>query len=152
MSDLRELYQEVILDHTRRPRNFGPLEDSSHHAEGFNPLCGDRVEITLRLKGDRIEDLRFSGSGCAISTASASLMTEALKGATVERAQRLFERFRGVVTGGESADAGADAEALGKLSVMGGVVEYPLRVKCATLAWHTLRAALEGSADPVTTE
>jgi nitrogen fixation NifU-like protein len=148
MSDLRELYQEVILDHTKRPRNFGTLEGSNHRAEGYNPLCGDRVELTVRVDGDSIRDLRFEGSGCAISTASASLMTEALKGRTIAEANHLFERFHGVVTGAVAPDA----DALGKLSVMGGVAAYPLRVKCATLAWHTLRAALEGSDEPVTTE
>jgi nitrogen fixation NifU-like protein len=148
MSDLRELYQEVILDHTKRPRNFGKLEGSSHRAEGHNPLCGDELRLTLNVDGDAIQDLRFEGSGCAISTASASLMTEALKGKTLEEANRLFERFHGVVTG----EVGLDSNDLGKLAVLKGVAEYPLRVKCATLAWHTLRAALEGSDEPVTTE
>ena len=148
MSDLRELYQEVILDHTKRPRNFGKLEEASHCANGYNPLCGDAVRVALIVEGDAIRDVRFEGSGCAISTASASLMTEALKGRTLAEFERLFERFHGVLTG----DGAADPETLGKLSVMGGVAEYPLRVKCATLAWHTLRAALQGSSEPATTE
>jgi len=148
MSDLRELYQEVILDHTKRPRNFGTLEGSSHRAEGHNPLCGDEIRVTVKVDGDSIRELRFEGAGCAISTASASLMTEALAGKTIEQANCLFDRFHGVVTGEIARDDGK----LGKLAVMGGVVEYPLRVKCATLAWHTLRAALEGSGEPVTTE
>ena len=148
MSDLRELYQEVILDHTKHPRNFGTLEESSHRAEGHNPLCGDEVRVTVNVDGDSIRELRFEGAGCAISTASASLMTEALKGKTIEEASCIFDRFRGVVTGEIARDDGK----LGKLAVIGGVAEYPLRVKCATLAWHTLRAALEGSGEPVTTE
>ncbi len=148
MSDLRELYQEVILDHTKRPRNFGTLEGSSHRAEGNNPLCGDEIRVTVKVDGDSIRELRFEGAGCAISTASASLMTEALAGKTIEQANCLFDRFHGVVTGEIARDDGK----LGKLAVMGGVAEYPLRVKCATLAWHTLRAALEGSGEPVTTE
>ena len=148
MSDLRELYQEVILDHTKRPRNFGTLEGSSHRAEGHNPLCGDEIRVTVNVDGDSIRELCFEGAGCAISTASASLMTEALKGKSIEEANCIFDRFHGVVTGEIARDDGK----LGKLTVMGGVAEYPLRVKCATLAWHTLRAALEGSGEPVTTE
>jgi SUF system NifU family Fe-S assembly protein len=148
MSDLRDLYQEVILDHTKRPRNFGVVEGASHRAEGNNPLCGDEIRVSVRLDGESIRELCFEGTGCAISTASASLMTEALKGKTLDEAERLYERFHGVVTG----EAELDADALGKLAVMGSVSAYPLRVKCATLAWHTLRAALEGSDHPVTTE
>jgi nitrogen fixation NifU-like protein len=148
MSDLRELYQEVILDHTKRPRNFGTLERSSHRAEGHNPLCGDEIRLTVNVSGDSIQDLRFEGSGCAISTASASLMTEVLKGKTLDEALCIFERFHGVVTG----EGDPNENELGKLAVMKGVAGYPLRVKCATLAWHTLRAALDGSGEPVTTE
>ncbi|MFQ5699489.1 MAG: Fe-S cluster assembly sulfur transfer protein SufU [Myxococcota bacterium] len=148
MSDLRDLYQEVILDHTRRPRNFGPLEGATHCAQGYNPLCGDKIEIRLIVDGDQIRDVHFQGSGCAISTASASLMTEALRGRSVAEARDLFERFHGVV----ASDASPDTSELGKLAVMGGVREFPMRVKCATLAWHTLQAALERKPEPATTE
>lgn len=146
MSDLRDLYQEVILDHNRRPRNFGPLPAANRRAEGNNPLCGDRVTVYLDVEGDRIRDVAFEGAGCAISTASASLMTEALKGRSVEEARSLFHGFHELVTKGE------EGEDLGKLAVFTGVREYPMRVKCATLAWHTLMAALEARDQPVTTE
>ncbi|MEA2599433.1 MAG: nitrogen fixation protein NifU [Acidobacteriota bacterium] len=150
MSELRDLYQEVILDHNRRPRNFGPLPASNHQAEGNNPLCGDKVTVFLDLADGRIRDLAFQGAGCAISTASASLMTEALKGQTVEEARRLFHVFQDLVTTG----VGAGSPELGKLAVFTGVREYPMRVKCATLAWHTLLAALaaEEKSQPVSTE
>ena len=147
MSDLRDLYQEVVLDHSRSPRNFRVL-DGSRQAEGFNPLCGDRVTVYVELEGDTIRDVAFQGSGCAISKASASLMTTALKGRTREEAEKLFDEFHRLVTGGGSADP----VALGKLAVFSGVSEFPVRVKCATLAWHTLHAALEGLAEPVSTE
>ena len=139
MSDLRELYQEVIFDHNRHPRNFGKLEDANRHADGNNPLCGDKLSLYLRIDGDVIADLRFEGMGCAISTASASLMTERLKGMKVADAEALFHKFHALVT-----EDGKDAEGpeLGKLSVLTGVRDYPARVKCATLAWHTLEAAL----------
>lgn len=150
MSDLRELYQETILDHTRRPRNFGPLDGADHSADGYNPLCGDKMRVHVQLDGDKVADVRFEGSGCAISTASASLMTESVKGRRRDEAVTLFERFRDLVTGGDGAPA--DADELGKLAVMAGVRDYPVRVKCATLAWHTLAAALQGDEDPVTTE
>jgi nitrogen fixation NifU-like protein len=146
MSDLRDLYQEVILDHNRRPRNFGPLPEANRRAEGHNPLCGDRVTVYLDVEGDRIQGVSFEGAGCAISTASASLMTEALQGLSVEEARTLFHGFHELVTQG---DAGED---LGKLAVFTGVREYPMRVKCATLAWHTLMAALDAKDQPVTTE
>jgi nitrogen fixation protein NifU and related proteins len=146
MSDLRDLYQEVILDHNRVPRNFGKLENANREAEGHNPLCGDRVRVSLHVEGDRIEGIAFQGSGCAISTASASLMTEALKGRTVEEARRLFHGFHDLLT------AGGDADDLGKLAVFAGVREYPIRIKCATLAWHALQAALEQQDHPVSTE
>jgi nitrogen fixation protein NifU and related proteins len=146
MSELRELYQEVILDHNRRPRNFGALPSANHQAEGYNPLCGDKVTVFLNLQGDRIQDVAFQGAGCAISTASASLMTEALKGKTAEEARELFQGFQGLVTRGE------DSEDLGKLAVFAGVREFPMRVKCATLAWHTLLAALDEKGQPVSTE
>ena len=147
MNDLDDLYQEVILDHSKRPRNFGPMEAASAKAEGFNPLCGDRLTLELKLSGDKVEDARFVGSGCAISMASASLMTEALKGKTREQAEELFENFHELLT-----QEGAEAEDLGKLAVFSGVREYPMRVKCATLAWHTLRAALEHPGEKVSTE
>lgn len=147
MSDLRELYQEVILDHHKRPRNFRRIEGASRHIEGHNPLCGDRVTVYVKVEGDRVADVAFEGSGCAISTASASMMTEALKGKTLAEAERTFQAFHRMVT----SDAG-DEGALGKLAAFGGVREFPLRVKCATLAWHTLRAALEGADRTVSTE
>jgi nitrogen fixation NifU-like protein len=146
MSDLRDLYQEVILDHNRRPRNFGPLPAANRRAEGHNPLCGDRVTVYLDVEGDRIRDVSFEGAGCAISTASASLMTEALKGLSVGEARDLFRGFHELVTQGD------EGEDLGKLAVFTGVREYPMRVKCATLAWHTLMAALDARDQPVTTE
>jgi nitrogen fixation protein NifU and related proteins len=150
MSDeLRELYQEVILDHSKRPRNFGKLE-ASQHADGHNPLCGDRLTVYLRVENGVVSDARFRGEGCAISTASASLMTEAVRGLTPEQARALFQQFHGAVTA--PADAPVDVDALGKLAVLTGVRRYPMRVKCASLAWHTLDAALRGKADPVTTE
>ncbi len=146
MSDLRELYQEVIFDHNRNPRNFGHPADANRKAEGYNPLCGDKVTVYLKVENGRIVDVAFEGSGCAISTASASLMTEALKGKTEEEAERLFEGFHGMVAGsGHSID-------LGKLEVLSGVREFPARVKCATLAWHTLSAALKNTGQPVSTE
>ena len=148
MNELRELYQEVILDHNRRPRNFGPLPAANRQAEGYNPLCGDKVKVFLDVEDGRIADLSFQGAGCAISTASASLMTEALKGRTVEAARELFQDFHHLVTTG----AGEGAPDLGKLAVFGGVREFPMRVKCATLAWHTLLAALEEEDQPVSTE
>jgi nitrogen fixation NifU-like protein len=150
MSDLRELYQETILDHTRRPRNFGALDDANCRADGYNPLCGDRVTVYVRLEDDRVADVRFAGSGCAISTASASLMTESVKGKTRKQAEELSERFHGLLTG--TADAPLDPSSLGKLTVMAGVRDYPVRVKCATLVWHTLNAALDSKQDTVTTE
>jgi len=142
MTDLRELYQEVILDHNKRPRNFGELAGATHEADGHNPLCGDRLHVSVVVDGDRVTDVHFEGSGCAISTASASLMTESVKGKTVDEAQLLFEGFHGLLTGDPSEVAQASAE-LGKLAVFEGVREFPVRVKCATLSWHTFRAALD---------
>ena len=139
--DLRELYQEVILDHNKRPRNRGRLEDPTGIAEGHNPLCGDQVVITLFTEEDRVKDILFEGSGCAISTASASLMTEAVKGKTVEEAEAIFREFQQMVT---SPDDQSDHESLGELQVLAGVREYPVRIKCATLPWHTFHAALTG--------
>ncbi len=148
MSELRDLYQEVILDHNKHPRNYGALEDADRHAEGHNPLCGDEITVHVKLEGDKIADIRFEGSGCAISKASASVMTETLKGKTVEEAGALFERFHELVTG----KADEDLETLGKLAVFGGVSEFPVRVKCATLSWHTTRAALNESGTKISTE
>ncbi len=149
MSDLRDLYQEVILDHNRSPRNFGRLDDADLRADGHNPLCGDKLSITVKLTGDRVVDLRFEGSGCAISKASASLMTEGVKGRTLEEVHRLFERFHRLVT---DRTAPADDAGLGKLAVFAGVRDYPARVKCAILAWHTLRAAVDAGREIVSTE
>ena len=147
MTDLTDLYQEVIIDHSKRPRNFRRIENGSAQAEGYNPLCGDKIVVQLKLDNDVIRDVAFQGAGCAISTASASLMTESLKGKTRAEAGRLFERFHELVTG-----EGAAGKELGKLAVFAGVRRYPTRVKCATLAWHTLRAAIEGSRETVSTE
>jgi nitrogen fixation protein NifU and related proteins len=149
MPDLRDLYQEVILEHSKAPRNFRKLVEADHKAEGYNPLCGDRFTVYLEMEGDRIRDIAFQGSGCAISKASASMMTQSLKGRTRAEAEELFQKFHGVVTG--QAGDGHEAE-LGKLAVFSGVSEFPLRVKCATLAWHTLEAALEGKQEAVSTE
>ena len=149
MSDLRELYQEVILDHNKHPRNFGEIEGADRHADGFNPLCGDRVAIYVNLDGDVITDVNFLGSGCAISKASASLMTDAVKGKTVTEARELFDRFHAMVTGDTDV---SDAAEIGKLAVLAGVREYPTRVKCASLAWHTLRAAFDDSHELIVTE
>jgi nitrogen fixation NifU-like protein len=149
MSDLTDLYQEVILDHNRRPRNFRAIENASRKQEGYNPLCGDRLTLYLRLDGNVITDLAFQGIGCAISKASASLMTDALKGKTVDDARALFDRFHDMVT----SPPETPIPDLGKLSVLSGVREYPTRVKCASLAWHTLRAAVAGDLEgPVSTE
>jgi nitrogen fixation NifU-like protein len=148
MSDLGDLYQELILEHNKAPRNFRRLDDASHHAEGHNPLCGDHFTVYVDLEGDAIRDISFQGSGCAISKASASMMTQMLKGKTRTDAQALFTRFHNLVTGRGN---GSKTE-LGKLTVFSGVSEFPARVKCATLAWHTLAAALTGSQQPVSTE
>jgi len=151
MSDLRELYQEVILDHNKRPRNFGTLEAPDRAAEGNNPLCGDRLRVCLDLQEDRIAEVRFEGSGCAISTASASLMTEIVRGKTLREVEDLFTGFHDLLTGDPSV-AGEAGPELGKLAVFSGVREYPIRVKCATLPWHTLRAALQNQHGTVSTE
>jgi nitrogen fixation protein NifU and related proteins len=146
-ADLSDLYQEVILDHNKRPRNFRVLERPSHHAEGFNPLCGDRFDLFINVEGDRIADVGFQGSGCAISKASASLMTDAIKGRSLAEVRDLFDRFHRMVT----TPTDRTVEDLGKLSVLAGVREFPVRVKCASLAWHTLKAALDRE-EKVTTE
>ena len=143
-----DLYQELIVDHSRRPRNFRVLDGAARKVQGFNPLCVDEITLEVRLAGDVIEDIAFQGSGCAISTASASLLTETVKGKTRAEARELFEGFRDLVMG-HAARAGAR---LGKLAAFSGVAQYPLRVKCATLAWHALRAAIEGKEEVVTTE
>jgi nitrogen fixation NifU-like protein len=150
MSDLRELYQEVILDHHKKPRNFHKLEVANRHADGYNPLCGDRISLYLKVENGIVLEVGFQGSGCAISTASASMMTECLRGKTEAEAQALFRRFHDLVTGQDPV--GAEPLELGKLAVFSGVREYPVRVKCATLCWHTLKAALEGAQDTVATE
>jgi nitrogen fixation NifU-like protein len=139
---LSDLYQEVILDHNRRPRHYGPLTTANRHADGANPLCGDKLSIALQLDGDRIAEIRFEGSGCAISKASASLMSEAVSGRTLPEVLALFERFHDVLT--TPADQDVDTDDLGKLAAFAGVRGFPVRVKCATLAWHTLKAALDG--------
>jgi len=150
MSELTDLYQQVILDHNRRPRNYGKLEGANRQAEGFNPICGDHLTLYLRLNGEVIEDLRFEGEGCAISKASASLMTDSLKGKTTADAEALFQRMHELLTG--TVDVEAEAEELGKLAVFSGVREFPARVKCASLSWHALHSALEGEETPVSTE
>jgi nitrogen fixation NifU-like protein len=141
VTDLRDLYQEVILDHNKRPRNFGKLESANRHAEGFNPLCGDRLTVYLDLEDGTIRDIRFEGSGCAISKASASMMTSEVKGKTTEQVEQTFRKFHRMVTGGDS-----DPAELGKLAAFSGVREFPVRVKCASLPWHTMEAALRSEA------
>lgn len=148
MSELRELYQQVILDHHKRPRNSRVLPDANRAADGFNPLCGDKIHLTLKVEDGVVRDVGFQGAGCAISTASASMMTEALKGKSEDEVLRLFDLFHDMLTGA----AEPEAEALGKLAAFSGVREFPVRVKCATLAWHTLRAALQQSRETVATE
>jgi nitrogen fixation NifU-like protein len=150
MNDLHDLYQEVILDHNKRPRNFGPLPDATQSAKGHNPLCGDRLTLSLRIAGDVIEKVSFEGSGCAISKASASLMTDAVKGKTIDEATTLFDQFHKMVT--TPIDQPVDEDALGKLAVLAGVREYPARVKCASLAWHTLKSALTNPQEVAKTE
>jgi nitrogen fixation protein NifU and related proteins len=145
MSELTDLYQEVILDHGKRPRNFGPLPAADRRAEGLNPLCGDHLTVALKVgAGGAVEDVRFEGTGCAISRASASVMTGLVKGKRPEEIEAMFQVFHRLVT--EGAAPGQDPESLGKLAVFGGVHEFPSRVKCASLGWHTLRAALQGGA------
>jgi nitrogen fixation NifU-like protein len=146
--ELKELYRDVILDHNRSPRNFGRLEPADAQAAGHNPLCGDKLNLTLRLQGDRVQDLRFEGQGCAISTASASLMTEAVKGRSREQIARLYKEVHALLT----ASTEVPSADLGKLMALAGVAEFPARVKCASLCWHTLNAALERAPAPVSTE
>ena len=149
MSDLRELYQQVILDHNKNPRNFREMPDATKKVEGYNPLCGDHYTIFLQVDGDTIKDVSFTGNGCAISKASASVMSSMVKGKSRDEAARLFDVFHQLVTGDSS---GVDAAELGRLAAFSGVSEFPARVKCATLAWHTLNAALKGEGESVTTE
>ena len=146
---LRDLYQEVVLDHGRKPRNFRKPEGANRRAEGVNPLCGDQITVFLKVAGDRIEDIGFEGAGCAISKASASMMTGAVKNKTRAEAETLFEQVHAMLTEGPET---IDLEKLGKISALSGVWEFPARVKCASLAWHTLRSALEGASTPVSTE
>jgi len=145
--ELRDLYQEVILEHSKKPRNYGLLPSANHKAEGYNPLCGDHYTVFVNVENGAIAEIAFQGAGCAISKASASMMTQSLKGKTAGEAEALFTRFHDLVTGHSS-----DTDALGKLAVFAGVSEFPLRVKCATLAWHTMRAALRGENEAVSTE
>jgi nitrogen fixation NifU-like protein len=149
MSDLRELYQQVILDHNKNPRNYHEMADATARVDGYNPLCGDHYTIFLKTDGDTIREVSFTGSGCAISKASASVMSATVKGKSKEEAENLFETFHRLVTGDASGLSAAD---LGRLAAFSGVSEFPARVKCATLAWHTLRSALEGKEDKVTTD
>ena len=149
MTGLRELYQEVIIDHSKRPRNYGALTDANHEKEGFNPLCGDRLTVYVREENKTLTEIHFVGCGCAISVASASLMTEVLRGKTTTEAIAIFTAFHTLVTQGQDPEA---ENTLGKLAVLAGVAEYPARVKCATLAWHTLKAALDDANGTVSTE
>jgi nitrogen fixation NifU-like protein len=149
MAELRELYQEVILEHSKNPRNYRVVPEASASVEGFNPLCGDRFTVYLKMDGEKIADLGFQGAGCAIAKSSASVMTQALKGKTRAEAEELFNRFHDLVTG---KARNGDAERLGKLAVFSGVAAFPMRVKCAILAWHTLRAALAGKSEVISTE
>ena len=150
MSDLSDLYQEVILDHNRRPRNWGTLSDATRSAEGYNPLCGDRLKLHVKIEGDRVTGVSFEGSGCAISKASASLMTDAIKGRTIGEALDLFDRVHIMLT--TPVDQPVDEESVGKLAVLSGVREFPTRVKCASLAWHTLKSAITNSPEVAKTE
>ena len=150
MSDLRDLYQETILEHSKSPRNYRKVEAANRTAEGYNPLCGDHFTLYVDVQGDAIRDIGFQGSGCAISKASASMMTQSVKGRSKAEAQQLFRQFQELVT--NQASPNGDKDKLGKLTVFSGVSEFPVRVKCATLAWHTLQAALEGTQQPVSTE
>ena len=151
-SELRELYQEVILDHSKRPHNFGPLPEASASSSGFNPLCGDEATIYVRVEDGIVREARFEGKGCSISTASASMMTDAVRGKTLAQIEELFERFHALITAPPDRAADNPSPELGKLAVFSGVSEFPVRVKCASLPWHTLRAALNGKDEPITTE
>ncbi len=150
MSDLRELYQEVILDHSKHPKNYYKMPDATHVAEGYNPLCGDHFNIYLKVEDGIIKEISFEGSGCAISKASASIMTSIVKGKSIEEVEHIFNQFHSFITG--KVDKNFDPNSLGKLAVFTGVSEFPVRVKCATLAWHTLINALENNSEVATTE
>ena len=150
MADLSELYQQVILDHNRKPRNYKQLDEASRRQEGYNPLCGDQLTLYVQMEGEVIKDIGFQGSGCAISKASASMMTTAVKGKTRQEAETLFDEFHRMVKG--ELDPEVEPNHLGRLAIFAGVREFPARVKCASLSWHTVRAALEGAAEPVSTE
>ena len=150
MPDLRELYQEVILEHCKAPRNYREMATANHRAEGYNPLCGDHFTVYLSLEGDSIRDISFQGSGCAISAASASMMTQSVKGKTKAQAEHLFDQFHKLVT--DQSPANGNRAELGKLAAFSGVSEFPVRVKCATLAWHALHAAMQGKQETVSTE
>jgi nitrogen fixation NifU-like protein len=150
--ELRELYQEVILDHSKRPRNLGALDQASGIAEGVNPLCGDQAKVYVRVEDGVVKDVRFEGHGCSISTASASMMTEAVKGRTAQEAEALFERFHALITASPDQAAANLSPELGKLAAFSGVSEFPIRVKCASLPWHTLKRALAGGGEAVSTE
>jgi len=149
MSNLEALYQEVILDHNRKPRNFREIENADRHVEGRNPLCGDQVTIYVKLDGDRLADVSFTGTGCAVSKSSASIMTQTVKGKTLAETRQLFDKFHAMITG---MMTDAEREQMGSLAALGGVSKFPLRVKCASLAWHALKAALDGSGAEVSTE
>ena len=148
MFDIKDLYQEIIVDHNRNPRNFGVIADADKTMEGFNPLCGDKLKLYIKIDGQNISDIAFDGTGCAISVASASLMTDAMKGKSIDEAETLFNNFHSLIT----TENGIDSDRLGKLAVLAGVKGFPARVKCASLCWHTLRSALIGDDKPVTTE
>jgi len=148
--DAQDLYQEIVMDHNRRPRNFGSIADSTSSSEGFNPLCGDQVTVFLKVSDEIVEDVSFEGIGCAISKSSASMMTEGVKGKSVEEALMVFQAFRRMLT--TTSDQVEDSEILGDLEILKGVSQYPTRIKCATLSWHTLQAALQGSGSNVSTE
>jgi len=150
--ELRELYQEVILDHSKKPRNLGALDQASGIAEGVNPLCGDQAKVYVRVEDGVVKDVRFEGHGCSISTASASMMTEAVKGRTTQEAEALFERFHALITASPDQAAGSLSPELGKRAAFSGVCEFPIRVKCASLPWHTLKRALAGGGEAVSTE
>jgi nitrogen fixation NifU-like protein len=150
MTELKELYQQVILDHNKRPRNFRKLDQANYSAEGYNPLCGDKITVYLQMDGEIVRDIAFEGSGCAISKASASMMTETIKGKSKGEAEAIFEKVHRMLT--SPPDQTVDTQGLGKLAAFAGVREFPVRVKCASLAWHSLHAALQGQAEPVTTE
>lgn len=148
MFDIKDLYQEVIVDHNRNPRNFGKIEDATKTLDGYNPLCGDKLTLYLKTKDNQIEDISFDGSGCAISVASASLMTDIMKGKKLDEAEALFDKFHHLIT----SDDDLDISDLGKLAALAGVRDYPARVKCASLCWHTLHSVIQGDDSPVTTE